>query len=117
MRDKQKKYQTILDWRRRNPDKVSEYNKRAYERHHISQSGTFRVKPGSKREKVYRHLIFQRDQGICGICKNPVDPNNWHADHIIPLSQGGDHSYTNVQVSHPMCNYKKGAKSLIRKMM
>jgi 5-methylcytosine-specific restriction endonuclease McrA len=34
----------------------------------------------------------------------------WDLDHVIPLSKGGEHSYDNVQVTHPSCNRKKGAK-------
>jgi 5-methylcytosine-specific restriction endonuclease McrA len=57
-----------------------------------------------------RSVVFERDEGVCGICGLPVDPANWHLDHIISLSQEGAHSYANTQVSHPACNQAKGAK-------
>ena len=28
-------------------------------------------------------------------------------DHIIPLSQGGTHTYNNVQLAHFLCNISK----------
>lgn len=59
-------------------------------------------------ENINHKTVFIRDEGICGICENPVDENNWHLDHIIPLCKGGLHSYTNVQVAHPSCNFVKG---------
>jgi 5-methylcytosine-specific restriction endonuclease McrA len=31
-------------------------------------------------------------------------------DHVVPLARGGDHLYSNVAVSHPLCNRRKGAK-------
>jgi 5-methylcytosine-specific restriction endonuclease McrA len=61
-------------------------------------------------ERVYRSVVFKRDKGICGICHKKVDPAKWHLDHIIPISRGGEHSYANVQVSHPFCNTSKGAR-------
>ncbi len=60
-------------------------------------------------EPVKRAVVFDRDKGICGICGKPVDPLEWHMDHIKPLSRGGEHTYENVQVSHPLCNWEKGA--------
>jgi 5-methylcytosine-specific restriction endonuclease McrA len=61
-------------------------------------------------ERVFRSVVFQRDEGVCGICDKPVEPDDWHLDHIVPLSKGGEHSYANVQVAHPFCNMAKGDK-------
>jgi len=58
-------------------------------------------------EAVDRQVVFARDAGLCGICQQGVEPANWHLDHIQPLSKGGQHSYDNVQVSHPVCNMRK----------
>jgi len=61
-------------------------------------------------EAIDRQVVFARDAGVCGICQTAVAPEGWHLDHIQPLSKGGQHSYDNVQVSHPVCNERKGAK-------
>jgi 5-methylcytosine-specific restriction endonuclease McrA len=61
-------------------------------------------------EDIESAVVFDRDGGLCGICGNPVDSNDWHLDHIVPLSRGGHHTYENVQVSHPFCNLSKGAR-------
>jgi 5-methylcytosine-specific restriction endonuclease McrA len=53
--------------------------------------------------------VLERDEGICHICGAVVDENKWHLDHIVPISKGGAHSYTNVATSHPKCNLEKGA--------
>lgn len=58
-------------------------------------------------EHVDRQVVFERDEGICGICREPVERNDFHIDHVIPLSKGGEHSYANVQVAHPPCNLAK----------
>jgi hypothetical protein len=55
-------------------------------------------------------VVFERDKGICGICRLPVDASSFDIDHVIPLSKGGEHRYSNVQVAHSRCNRRKGAK-------
>lgn len=59
-------------------------------------------------EEIDPRTIWERDGGICGICKGPADPDDWHLDHIMPLARGGEHRRENVQVSHPLCNWRKG---------
>lgn len=52
-------------------------------------------------------LLWEIDEGKCGICGDDVDPDNFHVDHIKPLSRGGKHEITNTQIAHPSCNIKK----------
>lgn len=66
-------------------------------------------------EFVDRSVLHKRDEGICGICGEPVKlikKGRMRAtiDHIIPLSRGGLHSYANVQIAHWLCNVAKGNK-------
>lgn len=58
-------------------------------------------------EEVHAEKVFLRDKGICGICKEPLDPSNYTLDHIIPLSRGGNHTYNNIHVAHGICNSRK----------
>jgi hypothetical protein len=60
-------------------------------------------------EVVKRNEVYQRDGGRCHICGKLV-PKHWHLDHLVPLSQGGEHSYKNVAVSCVVCNLRKGTK-------
>ncbi len=46
----------------------------------------------------------------CHICKNPIDLLDWHMEHVVALSNGGEHSLKNVKPSHPKCNMSKGTK-------
>lgn len=62
-------------------------------------------------ERVERSVVWERDGGICGICGEAADAADWHMDHVKPLARGGEHSYANVQVSHPRCNRQKGSRS------
>lgn len=55
--------------------------------------------------------IFNRDRWICGICLSKVDPKakapdplSASVDHIVPLSEGGDHARANCRLAHYGCN-------------
>ena len=87
------------EWAKNNPEKERERVQRRRAR-----------KLNAYIEDIDYLEVWNRDKGICGICQLPADPDNWHLDHIIPLSKGGEHSYSNTQVSHPLCNIKKGNK-------
>lgn len=60
-------------------------------------------------ERIYRAKVWERDRGRCHICGQMADPKEWHLEHIVPLSRGGEHSYRNVAVAHPACNQRKYA--------
>lgn len=60
--------------------------------------------------------VFDRDGYRCGICGEPVDPSiEWpdlrsaSVDHIVPFARGGEHTFSNVQCSHLICNITKSA--------
>lgn len=62
--------------------------------------------------------VYERDQWVCGLCALPVDQSAaWPAplspslDHILPLSKGGHHVLSNVQLAHLSCNVRKGANA------
>lgn len=69
-------------------------------------------------EPVSRCKLFERDGYRCGICGGMTDrgkkvphPRAPTIDHIIPLSQGGEHSYLNTQCACFRCNTLKGARA------
>lgn len=60
------------------------------------------------------HIVFERDGWRCGICSEAVDPSlefphprSASLDHIIPLAEGGPHTWNNVQLAHFICNSHK----------
>ena len=67
-------------------------------------------------ETINRTNVFNRDRWRCQQCNIRVQDNNRHpdnaahCDHIIPVSRGGPHLYTNVQTLCKRCNLKKGNK-------
>jgi hypothetical protein len=82
--------------------------------------------------------VFDRDNWVCGICGDAIDPagrwqrperdagvegrsdgaqseeNKWlpSLDHIVPLSRGGSHSMDNVRAAHALCNSWRGLHSI-----
>lgn len=106
------------DWRRRNADRIAEYERR-YRR---EKAEAVRAKNLRRRarlldalvEDVDPQVLWERDGGTCGICKLPVDhslpwPHKMSktVDHVVPLSLGGEHSYANTQIAHAVCNSRK----------
>ena len=73
------------------------------------QAGRRALKIAAFVESVSRQAVYERDEGVCGICHRPVSRRAFHLDHIIPLARGGEHSYANTQATHPRCNMKKHA--------
>jgi len=64
--------------------------------------------------------LIKRDGLRCAICGEMCDPDDrsWSKysgpmypsiDHIIPMSKGGGHIWSNVQIAHIICNSEKGA--------
>lgn len=75
------------------------------------------VKFGPGHEKFSRFEVFDRDGWICQLCGDAVDPTiEWphpmsaSLDHRRPLSRGGDHTKSNSQCAHLVCNTRKGAQ-------
>lgn len=89
------------EWQERNREQY-----RAYQRQY--QSGR-RTKGQMKLACIDLGAVEMRCEGLCGICKKPVE-GAIHFDHIIPIARGGEHSEANLQIAHPLCNRLKGAK-------
>lgn len=69
-------------------------------------------------EDVSLAALYERDKGRCGICRKRVpplksirgkrDPKMASIDHMVPISQGGEHSYANTRLTHYRCNISRG---------
>lgn len=64
-------------------------------------------KDGDKPAAIKKWLSAQKM--VCNWCGVKCE-NNFHLDHVEPLSRGGLHTVANLCVSCPTCNLKKNAK-------
>lgn len=73
---------------------------------------------GSQVETVNPIVVLSRDGWSCKLCgistpkklRGTYDDRAPEVDHIIPISQGGEHSYRNTQCACRKCNIAKGNK-------
>lgn len=59
-------------------------------------------------DDVQVSVLFERDGGICKLCEKPTTLEEATIDHIVSLANGGEHSYSNTQLAHGLCNSLKG---------
>lgn len=61
-----------------------------------------------------REVVYVRDGGICMKCGRRVTKKNFHVDHVIPISKGGDEwDLNNLELSCPDCNLQKSTREEI----
>lgn len=99
-------------WREENPDKVAQMKARN------RQTRRARKYNNGPVDNITPIDVFNRDKWICGICGQKVNPLLEYPhelspslDHIIPLAEGGTHTWDNVQLAHFICNSVKGANT------
>lgn len=74
------------------------------------------AKRGAEADRIEIEVVAKRDGWKCHICKRRVGRKSWSIDHLVPLSDGGAHSYLNVALAHHLCNSKRrdvGAAQLL----
>lgn len=70
----------------------------------------------SRPTKAVRLRIWDRHGGICHICSLPIQVGEeWHADHILALIEGGENREMNLAPAHARCNTTKAAGETSRK--
>ncbi|QQE10036.1 HNH endonuclease [Planctomycetota bacterium] len=61
--------------------------------------------------KLNRRNIFARDHNRCQYCGHQFPTSELSLDHILPRSQGGGSSWTNLVCCCVKCNTKKGGRT------
>lgn len=61
-----------------------------------------------------RTLLYNRQNGLCGICEDDLPKGFLHSqhvniDHVRPRACGGPDIIDNLQLTHRSCNLDKGA--------
>lgn len=63
------------------------------------------------RVRFSRQNIFLRDKNTCQYCGKKKPRADLNLDHVVPRSQGGRTTWTNVVCSCIRCNLKKGGRT------
>lgn len=65
---------------------------------------------GGKWTKADIMRLLEDQNGLCAICNEPFGADGFHIDHWKPLSRGGTNDPSNLKLTHPVCNLKKGTR-------
>ena len=91
------------NWQRKNRDKsVAKDSKRRA------------LKMGVGAENLpdnYERGLYEDQLGCCYYCGCSLAETGHHLEHMIPLSRGGPHRLSNLVLSCPACNLRKGTKT------
>lgn len=75
----------------------------------------------AKGDQIDHLTLFELHGWTCVICRKAINRHlrmpNWFAatvEHIVPLAQGGTHTWDNVAPAHYKCNMSKGDSLLNR---
>lgn len=64
-----------------------------------------------KRSKLTRQNIRLRDKGTCQYTGKKLKPSEGNVDHIMPVSRGGENTWTNMVYCDKELNERKGNKT------
>jgi hypothetical protein len=108
----------LFKWPTARPTKYcSRICKRKADRRVYWHSRRARMKGAPHGDRVNPTVVFERDGWLCHICGGKTSksrrgthhPKAPELDHIVPLGDGGLHTYENTACSHRSCNWLKGA--------
>jgi len=70
--------------------------------------GRHRIPYGHAHVGLTKHRLFVRDRQTCAYCSNRFSESELTVEHILPVSRGGLHEWTNVVTACRSCNTRKG---------
>ena len=97
--NKQKHHDRMKRWRKNNPMKAREENRR---KDHKKRGVAGKI------PKDIHVRLFAEQMGVC-VCCGAMLGDDYHLDHIMPIALGGTNDESNLQLLKAECNMRKGA--------
>ncbi len=72
--------------------------------------GRHRIPFGHAHVGLTKHRLFARDRQVCAYCGGHFVELDLTVEHILPVSRGGRHEWTNVVTACRSCNTRKGSR-------
>jgi len=72
--------------------------------------GRHRIPFGHAHVGLTKHRLFVRDRHVCAYCGGHFAELDLTVEHILPVSRGGRHEWTNVVTACRSCNTRKGSR-------
>ncbi len=120
-RHKEKRREYQRRYRRENLEKVRAYQRAYREAHEESERERSRAnvrrrlarKANAEGSHIARDVLdlLESQGGLCAYCECTLD-ENYHVDHMTPLSRGGSDFPENLAITCPNCNLRKGGKTV-----
>lgn len=103
-------------WIKEHPEKHKMWTKKWFDENPEKKKlMTFKQNCRRRASRKYREVdlikLLSSWDNTCGICGKTVR-GDFHIDHIMPLSKGGLHEFSNLQFTHPLCNWRKNDRVL-----
>ncbi len=86
-------------WMKENPERAMD--------HRVAYRTKKRLNGTRLSHGLTKRLLVSQN-GLCAHCKADLSITKYHKDHIVPISKGGPHVDSNIQLLCPPCNLSKG---------
>lgn len=103
-----------------NRNEIIEKNKRYREANkemYLMYGRLYKAKKRASGEYVHPSfigLLLSEQGAACACCDASFSSFEYHVDHVVPISRGGEHKHENLQLLCDTCNRRKAARSLMQ---
>jgi 5-methylcytosine-specific restriction endonuclease McrA len=105
--------QRAREWKKANPEKARASNAASVKRNIDAVRARTRnrraaLRTAGSHSAADVRAIYSKQKGKCAYCRRSVG-RSYHVDHVMPIKLGGENYRTNLQITCPECNVRKGA--------
>lgn len=99
-------------WNKENADKIRAYSYGYKEQYRVNTRNR-RAQLAAAKGSHTLDEVWSMAESQCWLCAYCEDPlfGEYHVDHMVPISRGGDNGWWNLAITCPRCNFSKNAKT------